>query len=132
MVGEQGAAAIPALNPMLARFHQHLIAGSLDLRASAAERLFNLSAEDEGAQLVLSSPGGIRALVGARPTLPEESTAPRSACSFSNATQSLSAAGIPTHCLIARPRPWLAIQRVGPVTSMEYILKYQASAWNAS
>ena len=51
------------ISPMLARLHAHLTAGSLDLRASAAERLFNLSAEDEGAQIVLSSPGGIRALV---------------------------------------------------------------------
>lgn len=51
------------ISPMLARLYQHLVSGSLEQRSSAAERLFNLSAEDEGAQLVLSSPPGIRALV---------------------------------------------------------------------
>ena len=51
------------MSPMLARLYQHLVSGSLEQRSSAAERLFNLSAEDEGAQLVLSSPPGIHALV---------------------------------------------------------------------
>ena len=69
-VGEHATSAIPPVNPALARLHQHLVAGSLDLRAAAAERLFNLSAEDEGAQLVLSSPGGIRALVRPGPPCP--------------------------------------------------------------
>ncbi|KAK9863425.1 hypothetical protein WJX84_000788 [Apatococcus fuscideae] len=61
--GEQESTEMGPISPMLARLHAHLTAGSLDLRASAAERLFNLSAEDEGAQIVLSSPGGIRALI---------------------------------------------------------------------
>ena len=61
--GEEMSSEIGPISPMLARFHQHLISGSLEQRASAAERLFNLSAEDEGAQLILSSPPGIRALV---------------------------------------------------------------------